>query len=207
MTRRLVVALIAALVLLAGSDLARSQAALPSVLAPVVPVPPPAPAPVLPAFSSPAELPTFARPVATGRINGGFSRIHPGLDFSVPTGAPVLASEQGVVAYAGWSYWGYGNLVVIDHEKGFQTWYGHLHRIDVEAGQAVRRAQLIGQAGNTGNSEGSHLHFEIRQGCVFHHLLTGEVIEDGIAQVYRRDPFGKLRTGPSGTLICPEKGD
>ena len=154
MLRRSTIALAIALALLAGSDLARARTTSPA-LAVVVPVPPPAPA--LPAFASPGGQPAFALPVASSRINGGFSRIHPGLDFSAPTGAPVLASEQGVVAYAGWSYWGYGNLVVVDHGDGWQTWYGHLSRIEVEAGQTVARAQLIGQAGNTGNSTGAHL--------------------------------------------------
>jgi len=107
----------------------------------------------------------------------------------------VLASEGGQVIHAGWSYWGYGNLIVLDHGDGWESWYGHLSHIDVEVGQTVARAQLIGQAGNTGNSEGSHLHFEVRRGCAFYNLLTGEVLEDGITKVYNRDPWGEL--------VCP----
>lgn len=202
MLRRSAIALAIALALLAGSGLARARATWPApaaAVAPVVPDVPPAPSPALPAFASPGGQPAFVLPVASSRIDGGFSRIHPALDFSVPTGAPVLASEGGQVIFAGWSYWGYGNLIVLDHGDGWQTWYGHLHRIEVEEGQQVVRSQLIGQVGNTGNSTGAHLHFEIRRGCAFHHLLTGEVLEDGIAPIYNRDPWG--------TLVCPRRGD
>jgi murein DD-endopeptidase MepM/ murein hydrolase activator NlpD len=88
---------------------------------------------------------------------------HLAIDIAAGLGAPVWAADAGVVTMAqgGWNY-GYGNVVMIDHGNGWLTVYGHLSQINVVACQGVASGQLIGLAGSTGNSTGSHLHFETR---------------------------------------------
>lgn len=90
---------------------------------------------------------------------------HLGIDIAAGEGASVWAADAGVVTIAqgGWNG-GYGNVVMIDHGNGWVTVYGHLSQINVVPCQAVYAGQLIGLAGNTGNSFGAHLHFETRQG-------------------------------------------
>lgn len=86
---------------------------------------------------------------------------HPAIDIAGNVGNSVWASDNGVVVYAGWSNYGYGNLIVIDHGNGWQTLYAHLNSIHVGCGQSVNQGQGIGGLGNTGNSSGAHLHFEM----------------------------------------------
>ena len=86
---------------------------------------------------------------------------HSGLDIAGPEGEPILAAEAGTVTYADW-YYGYGYLVKIDHGNGMETYYGHLSAIYVEVGEEVERGQHIAALGNTGNSTGPHVHFEVR---------------------------------------------
>jgi murein DD-endopeptidase MepM/ murein hydrolase activator NlpD len=90
---------------------------------------------------------------------------HLGIDISAPEGSPVYAAGSGIVTMAsgGWNY-GYGNVVQIDHGNGDVTVYAHLSSINVSMCQAVGQGALIGASGNTGNSFGAHLHFEIRRG-------------------------------------------
>jgi murein DD-endopeptidase MepM/ murein hydrolase activator NlpD len=90
---------------------------------------------------------------------------HNGIDISAPEGTTVWAADNGVVTQAqgGWNY-GYGNVVQIDHGNGFVTIYAHLSVISVGMCQSISAGAPIGAAGNTGNSQGAHLHFEIRQG-------------------------------------------
>lgn len=97
-----------------------------------------------------------------GRITQGFWYGHRAVDIGAPAGSAVEAADGGFVSFAGWTDVGYGYLIVIDHANGFATYYAHLSNIYVEVGQAVERGQVIGAAGNTGNSTGPHLHFEIR---------------------------------------------
>jgi murein DD-endopeptidase MepM/ murein hydrolase activator NlpD len=78
-------------------------------------------------------------------------------------GSPVGAAGVGAVAFAGWNSGGYGNLVVIRHRLGFESWYAHLSGIAVRPGQAVRGGTPIGYVGSTGRSTGPHLHFEVRR--------------------------------------------
>jgi len=93
----------------------------------------------------------------------GFLRLHKGLDIAAPRGAPVYATIDGAVQFAGWSG-GYGNFIKIGHGGGVQTGYGHLSRIAVAPGQRVERGQVIGYVGSTGLSTGPHLHWEVWRG-------------------------------------------
>ena len=115
--------------------------------------------------SNPSGPVRFLRPVH-GPITSGFGmrwgRMHQGLDFGASTGTPVGAGGRGVVSFAGWNAGGFGNLVVIQHRLGYQTWYGHMSSINVRAGQSVAGGTRIGAVGSTGHSTGPHLHFEVR---------------------------------------------
>ncbi len=86
---------------------------------------------------------------------------HSGIDVDGETGDPTYAVDNGVVVYAGWNNWGYGNVVVINHGNGWQTLYAHLSGIYVQCGQSVYQTNIVGAIGSTGNSTGSHLHFEM----------------------------------------------
>lgn len=87
---------------------------------------------------------------------------HAAIDIVEHLGAPIYASNTGVVVFAGWNNAGYGNLVVIDHGHGWQSYYAHLDTYSVGCGQNVNQGEQIGTMGTTGNSSGPHLHFEIR---------------------------------------------
>ena len=87
--------------------------------------------------------------------------IHPAIDIAGEIGNPVMAADSGVVVYAGWSNYGYGNLLVIDHGNGWQTAYAHLNSIGATCGQSVLRGGVVATLGSTGNSTGAHLHFEM----------------------------------------------
>ncbi len=90
---------------------------------------------------------------------------HLGIDISAPEGSSVYAAGSGVVTMAAQGYnYGYGNVVQIDHGNGYVTVYAHLSQINVGSCQSVGQGTLIGLSGNTGNSFGAHLHFEIRIG-------------------------------------------
>ena len=98
----------------------------------------------------------------------GFPHFHTGLDLAVPLGTPVFAAADGVVVLArpmtdtAGLLVGYGNYVVMQHDAGLKTLYGHLLTIVVKEGDVVHRGQLVGLVGSTGNSTGSHTHFEVR---------------------------------------------
>ena len=87
---------------------------------------------------------------------------HWGIDIAGNDGEAVFATDAGVVVYAGWNNYGYGNMIMVDHGNNFQSLYAHLSGISVGCGQSVGQGDLIGAIGNTGRSTGSHLHFEIR---------------------------------------------
>ncbi len=89
--------------------------------------------------------------------------VHNGLDFDGDFGSPIYAADSGVIIYSGWSDRGYGNLIVIDHDGGWQTYYGHLlDNTLLPCGSNVLKGELIASMGSTGNSTGPHLHFELR---------------------------------------------
>ncbi|MBW8740311.1 MAG: M23 family metallopeptidase [Streptomyces turgidiscabies] len=112
-------------------------------------------------------------PVRKYKLSAGFnqagnmwSSTHSGQDFAVPSGTKVVAAHGGTVVKAGGNGAGdgpaYGNAVVIRHGNGTYSQYAHLSRIGVKVGQVVATGQRIALSGNTGNSSGPHLHFEIR---------------------------------------------
>lgn len=86
---------------------------------------------------------------------------HYGIDIDGETGDPIYTGDNGVVVYAGWNDWGYGNVVVVNHGNGWQTLYAHMNTYNVGCGQHVFQGNSLGTMGSTGNSTGSHLHFEM----------------------------------------------
>lgn len=105
----------------------------------------------------------WAQPLNSYSWVRGFTSWHTGVDLSAPIGTPVYAANSGVVIFNGWNSWGYGTMVVLAHGP-FLTLYGHMSGTTVGCGQIVTVGQQIGMVGNTGNSSGPHLHFEIRYG-------------------------------------------
>lgn len=91
----------------------------------------------------------------------GSPQWHYGQDFSAPSGTEVFATGDGVVSRAGWSPYGFGNMVEVDHGYGFKTIYGHLSAVKAGRGKVVKRGELLGLSGSTGISSGPHLHYEI----------------------------------------------
>jgi LysM repeat protein len=98
----------------------------------------------------------------SGVLTQGYWYGHRAIDIGSALGTAVIASDGGYVSFAGWTDVGYGYLVVIDHANGYQSYYAHLSNIFVFEGETVEATQLIGAMGNTGNSTGPHLHYEIR---------------------------------------------
>jgi len=91
----------------------------------------------------------------------GILKFHEGMDIAAQTGTPVAASADGVVLKAGFGT-GYGNMVEISHGYGIKTLYAHNSRLNVKAGQRVRRGDIISYVGDSGSSTGPHLHYEVR---------------------------------------------
>jgi murein DD-endopeptidase MepM/ murein hydrolase activator NlpD len=112
-----------------------------------------------------ALLAPVAGPVTSGFGVDRGDHMHAGVDFGVPVGTPVAAARAGRVTFAGASGT-YGLRVDIDHGGGVTTRYAHLNRINVRLGETVRAGQNIGASGNTGQSTGPHLHFEVRKNGV-----------------------------------------
>lgn len=106
---------------------------------------------------------TFIWPTISRQISGYTYNppIHPAIDIGGQVGAPIFAVDNGVVVYAGWSDYGYGYLIVVDHGNGWQSAYAHLVSVGVTCGQSVFQGTTIGGLGSTGNSSGPHLHFEL----------------------------------------------
>ncbi|MDY6395010.1 MAG: peptidoglycan DD-metalloendopeptidase family protein [Bacteroidales bacterium] len=89
------------------------------------------------------------------------NRFHYGTDIGLRTGSPIKSMFDGVVRYAKWCG-GYGNLVVVRHDNGLETYYGHMSKINAKENQRVKAGDIIGLVGSTGRSSGPHLHLEIR---------------------------------------------
>ncbi|MFZ4154590.1 M23 family metallopeptidase [Streptomyces pseudogriseolus] len=117
-----------------------------------------------PSWVSPVKNYTLSASFAQ---NGGmWAHKHSGQDYAVPTGTPVMAAHGGTVVKAGGNGAGdgpaYGNAIVIKHGNKTYSQYAHLSSLNVKVGQVVKTGQKIALSGNTGNSSGPHLHFEIR---------------------------------------------
>jgi murein DD-endopeptidase MepM/ murein hydrolase activator NlpD len=112
---------------------------------------------------------------------------HDGIDFPEPMGTSVGAAGVGTVVSAGWNSGGYGNLIVIQHRLGYQSWYAHLSSIAVSSGSRVAGGVRIGAVGSTGHSTGPHLHFEVR--------LNGTPINP-VPLLLPQTSLGKLLAGP-----------
>ena len=120
---------------------------------------------------APRKKRTFRAPVGAPVSSGFGTRVHPilgevrmhtGLDYAAGAGAPIKASGNGIVIWAG-PRGGYGNAVIIDHRNGLATLYAHQSRVNARLGQKVSTGQVIGFVGQTGMSTGPHLHFEVRE--------------------------------------------
>ena len=94
---------------------------------------------------------------------GGGWEFHSGIDIATYYGAPIRASGEGKVVFAGWDSGGYGKMIIISHRDGIESVYGHLSSIDVNVGDKVEKGQVIGYVGCTGLCTGPHVHFEIRE--------------------------------------------
>lgn len=106
---------------------------------------------------------TFVWPTTDHGVSGyGYDpAVHPAIDIAGSEGNPIYATDSGVIVFAGWSAYGYGLLIVVDHGNGWQSAYAHLSSVGVSCGQSVYQGGYIGALGNTGNSSGAHLHFEL----------------------------------------------
>lgn len=109
---------------------------------------------------------TLAWPAVGGYISSyqgtRWGRFHRGIDIARPTNLNILAADNGTVTFAGWDG-GYGNKIIVDHNNGVRTLYAHLASMDVKVGDTVAQGSKIGTMGETGNTTGVHLHFEVYQ--------------------------------------------
>jgi murein DD-endopeptidase MepM/ murein hydrolase activator NlpD len=120
-----------------------------------------------------SELAYEEQPVASSNLRIGSTygyrrdpftrraRFHSGLDIKARWGQPVGASHPGIVQFAGW-YYGYGNLLIVDHGGGVTTYYAHLASFELGVGDKVTRGAIVGYAGSTGRATSPHLHYEVR---------------------------------------------
>ncbi|MDR1172124.1 MAG: M23 family metallopeptidase, partial [Bacteroidales bacterium] len=127
----------------------------------------------------------------------GVLKFHEGLDFAAPVGADIYATGDGKVIQTGYSG-GYGKMVLIDHGFGYQTLYAHMNSIGVLEGSEVKRGQVIGTVGNTGDSTGPHLHYEVHKNGqhvnpidYFHNELSPEEYVRLSEQSQKNDIFEK----------------
>lgn len=167
-----------------------------------------------------ADASPFVYP-SSGRITDGYWSkrrygSHGALDMTGDVwGNQITAARGGKIVHAGWKG-DYGNLIIIEHEAGYRTRYGHLSRIDVKWGQTVKTGEVIGIEGSTGNSTGSHLHLEVRRngqtvvlpgrrGDRFNRgdPLPGDfpgILPDRAAELIRVAAPRALRSGETGTV-------
>lgn len=128
------------------------------------------------------DMSDFIRPVIGGKLTSGYGyresyrRVHRGVDISLKVGDAVRASLPGVVGRIGYEPGGYGHFVILVHGGGVETRYAHLSRVTAVLGEEVVAGQGIAIGGNTGNSTGPHLHFEVRKhGVAIDPLLLFEL--------------------------------
>lgn len=110
-------------------------------------------------------LGSFIYPVSGARLSSGFGQrwgtLHKGIDLACSANTPIRASDGGTVVFSGWNSGGYGYMVKIDHENGYETIYAHNTSNAVSVGQKVAQGEIIAYVGSTGDSTGNHVHFEI----------------------------------------------
>jgi LysM repeat protein len=160
------------------------------------------------------DLTGFNRP-CKGRVTSHFGwrprfgRWHYGTDIGVRTGDKIHSAWAGQVRICGWDPKGYGNYIVIRHDNGFETVYGHLSKINVQENQGVKAGEVIGLGGSTGHSTGPHLHFEIRYlGITINPELIvdfdrGDLHNDGILHLTHKmlTPHGQKKPAPVPTQL------
>jgi murein DD-endopeptidase MepM/ murein hydrolase activator NlpD len=122
----------------------------------------------------------------------GYNAMHRGVDFSAPTGTPIIAAGSGTIKKAGW-LGSYGRYVQIRHNGTYSTAYAHMSRIakGVTPGARVQQGQVIGYVGSSGRSTGPHLHYEIlvnnrKVNPLTVSLPTGEKIDPSLLPVFKR---------------------
>jgi murein DD-endopeptidase MepM/ murein hydrolase activator NlpD len=135
-----------------------------------------------------------------GRLMGGFGNrtdpfsgegaFHAGVDITAPIGTPIRATADGIVIFAEMEN-GYGRLIKVSHGNGVQTYYAHLSRFYVQAGQDVRRGEVIGAVGTSGRVTAPHLHYEVRLGGApvnpYRFLATTSVFQQPVT--HKEFPF------------------
>lgn len=144
-----------------------------------------------------------------------FGRMHRGVDLSLRVGDSVVAAFDGKVRLVKYEAAGYGHYVVVRHDNGLETVYGHLSRTLVKPGQRVRAGQLIAKGGNTGRSTGPHLHFETRfMGLAvnpeaiidFEHHVTHKDVFTFDKRTYERSQvYGPKRSASKATASAKNK--
>lgn len=158
------------------------------------------------AISGSASIPMLA-PIVSGRsMSSGFGmRVHPilggyrahkGVDLPAPTGTPIHATADGIVAHADW-FGGYGLFVEIEHGANLETRYGHMSRIAVAEGQHVHKGDVIGYVGSTGRSTGSHLHYEVR--------IAGDAVNP-LPYMQESEANGAILLAANGAVDSPALG-
>lgn len=133
---------------------------------------------------------------------------HNGYDIAVPVGTPVHPTQAGTVYFAG-PYKGYGNLVAVEHGKGFVTFYGHNSEVLVKPGQKVDTDTVIALSGSTGRSTGPHVHYEVRQ-FPGYEKREREQLEAGVKTVIKKnidnwvEDYVSGKGGPETESYLPE---
>ena len=141
----------------------------------------------------------------------GYTRMHSGVDFGLPTGSPIKAAGSGTVTQAGRSG-GYGIAVRLKHQKGYATLYAHMSRLasGIKAGTRVNQGQVIGYVGATGNVTGPHLHYEVRaKGKLVNPMevaatggrqLSGDML--AAFEAHKQKLVAMMRTAPASTQLA-----
>lgn len=152
----------------------------------------------------------FLRPVRGG-MGDGFGwvsgRNHTGIDFPQPAGTYVGAAGRGVVTFAGWNSGGYGNLMIVRHRLGFETWYAHLSGFAAGVGARVAGGVRIAYVGSTGRSTGPHLHWEVRKDGVPINPLPYTLSATSLKFMPDAQPMGLECTGPHARVTKRHAND
>lgn len=149
----------------------------------------------------------FAWPVDGGWVSDVFisDRNHKGFDIAADMGTDIYAAGDGVVVSAGWNPGGYGYFVMIDHLDGYQTVYAHMSQVYAIVDTQVKRGQLIGAIGSTGDSTGPHCHFEVRYMGVCYDpaqfMYTADYTEDMDVSERTTDIYGETAETTTTTVL------